>query len=362
MTMNPTPQPKESPAATDRSKMILGIVNNYSDTDETRMFLTPEACGMVSNYGYRILMESGSGIDINYSDEQYADNRVEIVSRAEALKADIVLSVRPLRVPDLLSMRKGSTLISLTDDSLQDRGLIEALLNREITLLALDNVTSGNGMRVFARILEEIDGRAAVIYAQEGVTFLGEGKGVLLSGVAGLDPCEVLVIGCGHRSQAAAKAAMAAGAKVTMMDNDVSSLFEAQSECGCSLITAAIHPHVLFNKVKSADVIILDDCTNEFEMPKRLSLAMKDSIYVLDMRKTIPSLCVPRTVAMGLSNALIHLFEDVMLKGGVSRLAAALPGVRCAVVTIGGRLVDKKLAGRLGMSAADISLMLTQTN
>lgn len=360
--MNPTPQPKEASAALKKGEFTLGIVNNYSDTDETRLFLTPEACGMISNYGYHIVMEGGAGIDINYSDESYAANSVEIVSRTEALKSDIVLSVRPLRTPDILLMRKGSTLISLMDGSLFDRQVVTALLDRHITLLALDNVVSANGLRVFARILDEIDGRAAIIYAQEGVTFLGEGKGVLLSGVAGLDPCEVLVIGCGWRPQAAAKAAMAAGAKVTMMDNDVSSLFEAQSECGPSLITAAIHPHVLFNKVKSADVIIFDDCTNDFEMPKQLGMAMKDSVYVLDMRKTIPSLCVPRTVAMGLSNALVHFFEDVTLKGGINRLAASTPGVRPAVVTIKGKLADKYIAMHLGMPATDISVMLTQTN
>lgn len=361
-TMNPTPQPQLEEKATRQPVMTLGIVNNYDDTEETRLFLTPEACGMISNFGYRILIESGAGIDINYSDKAYAECNAEVVSRPEALKADIVLSVRPLRVPDLMQMRKGTTLISLMDEALFDRQVVEALLDRQIIMLALDNVVSSNGLRVFARVLDEIDGRAAIIYAQEGITFLGEGKGVLLAGIAGLNPCEVVVIGSGWRPQAAAKAAMAAGARVTMMDNDVASLFEAQSECGDNLSTSVIHPHVLYNKIKSADVIILDDCTNDFEIPPQLGVTMKDSVYMLDMRKTIPSLCVPRTVAMGLSNPLVHFFEDVAIKGGISRLAATTPGVRPAVVTLRGKLVDKYIAMHLGMSAADISVMLTQTN
>lgn len=360
--MTPVTQPKEASAATRKCDFTIGMVNNYPDTDETRLFLTPEACGMISNYGFHIMMEAGSGIDISYTDAQYADNSVEIVTRTEALKADIVLSMRPLRKEDTLTMRKGATLISLMDSTLFERPVVEALLDRQVTLLALDNVVSSNGLRVFARVLDEIDGRAAMLYAQEGLTFLGEGKGVLLAGVAGLDPCEVLVIGTGWRPQAAAKAAMAAGARVTLMDNDVASLFEAQTECGCSLSTAAIHPHVLFNKVKSADVIIFDNCTNDFEMPKQLGLAMKDSVYLLDMRKTLPSLSVPRTVAMGLSNPLVHFFEDVMLKGGIDRLAANTPGVRPAIVTIRGKLTDKYVAMHLGMTAADAGVMLTQTN
>ena len=360
--MNPTPQPQTKEKAEKKAMMTLSIVNNYSDTDETRLFLTPEACALISNYGYNIMMESGAGIDINYSDASYAECNVDIVSRTEALKADIVLSMRPLRVPDIMIMRKEATLISLMDSSLFDKTIIEALLDRRIITLALDNVVSSNGLRVFARILDEIDGRAAIIYAQEGVSFLGEGKGVLLAGVAGLNPCEVLVIGSGWRPQAAAKAAIAAGAHVTMMDNDVSALFEAQAECGNALTTSVIHPHVLFNKVKSADVIILDKCTNRFEIPRQLGMAMKDNLYMLDMNKTIPSLCVPRTVAMGLSNPLVHFFEDVAIKGGISRMAAATPGVRPGIVTFRGKLVDKYIAMHLGLYATDIAVMLTQTN
>ncbi len=360
--MTPTPLPQAEIETTRKDALTLSIVNNYADSEETRLFLTPEACAMIRNFGYRIMVESGAGLDINYSDNAYSDCEAEIVSRGEALKADIVLSVRPLHVDDIMLMRKETTLISLMDSALFDRAVVEALLDRRITMLALDNVVSANGLRVFARILDEIDGRAAVIYAQEGITFLGEGKGVLLAGVAGLNPCEVVVIGSGWRPQAAAKAAMAAGARVTMMDNDVASLFEAQSECGDNLSTAVIHPHVLFNKVKSADVIILDRCTNDFEMPPQLGIAMKESIYVIDMRKTIPSLCVPRTVAMGLSNPLVHFFEDVALKGGIRRLVATTPGVRPAVVTINGKLVDKFIAMHLGMCAADLAVMLTQTN
>lgn len=360
--MEPVSQPKEARTVARKSDFTLGLVSNYSDTDETRLFLTPEACGMISNFGFQILMEAGAGINISYSDAQYADNSVDIVSRTEALKADIVLSTRPLRTDDLLLMRKGATLVSLMDSSLFERSVIEALLDRRITLLTLDNAVSSNGLRVFARILDEIDGRAAIIYAQEGLTFLGEGKGVLLAGVAGLNPCEVLVIGEGWRPQAAAKAAMAAGARVTLMDNDVSSLFEAQAACGDALYTAAIHPHVLLNKVKSADVIILDDCTNDFEIPAQLALTMKESVYMLDMRKTLPSLSVPRTVAMGLSNPLVHFFEDVMLKGGIDRLAANTPGLRPAIVTIRGKLTDKYVAMHLGLPATDVGVMLTQTN
>lgn len=356
--------PQPQPACTKREsrKPVIGIANNYSDSDETRLFLTPEACGMISNFGFKIVMESGAGTDINYSDGDYEANDVEIVSRSEALGSDIVLSVRPLRREDVAQMRSGAALITLYDRALYDRTLIEEYLRCRISLLALDSIVSSNGIPIFRRIIEEIDGRAAMLYVEEGLSFLGEGKGVLLAGVAGVNPCEVLIIGSGCRAVSAARSALAAGAKVTLMDNDISSLYKAKSACGDNLVTSAIHPRVLYNAVKSADAILLDRCTREFSFPKQLSVAMKESVYFLDLSETIPSLCVPRTVAMGISNPLINLFEEMNLQGGIDSMIEHTEGVRESVLTYGGKLVDKFVAMRTGLTAVNIKMMLTRSN
>ncbi len=357
---SPTPQPCESATATRKPKLTLGVLNNYRDSDETRLFLTPEACGMLVTMGVGILMESEAGIDITYSDEAYASNGVEITTRTRALHCDVVLSVRSLHANDINHMRPGATLMTLSDPELP-RDAVQALLDRNITLLALDSIHSANKQYTFARVLDEIDGRAAILYAQEGLSFLGEGKGVLLSGLAGIEPCEVLIIGEGWRVQSAAKAALSAGARVTLMDNDISSLFEAERNCGPMLDTTAIHPHVLYNKVKSADVIILDACTREFSFPKQLSAAMKDNVYLLDLSVTTPSLIVPRTVAMAVSNVLINFLSETLQMGGIQRQIQTLPGVQAAVVTYQGHLVNKLIAVRHGLYAVNLSMLLSAT-
>lgn len=359
-----TLQPQEMPTISPKEKagQRLGIVSNYDDTDETRIFLTPEACGMLTSMGYNVMMQSGAAIDISYTDEDYAENDVEIASRAEVLQADIVLSVSQLRAKDIKKMKKGAVLLTLMSAQIFEKSVVKALLDMSVTCICVDNMISSNGIQIFAQILDEIDGRAAVMYAQEGLSFLGEGKGVLLAGVAGINPCEVLVIGAGCRPQAAAKAAIAAGARVTLMDNDVSALLEAQEICGDRLSTATIHPHVLFNKVKAADVIILDLCTRNFEFPKQLSVAMKDSVYLIDLCKTTPSLSVPRTVAMSISNVMINFLDEALLMGGINHQIASLPGVQHGVVTYNGKLVDKLVAIHLGMSSVDLSMLTSVIN
>lgn len=354
-------KPKETKTETSRHSFSLGVLNNYADSDETRLFLTPEACGLLHTMNIGIALESGAGTDINYPDEAYAAAGTQIVSRTEALGCDVVMSVRSLRCDDILKMRKGSTLITLLDINLP-RESVQALLDRKITLLALDYVESANGIPVFAHMLDEIDGRAAMLYAQEGLSFLGEGKGVLLSGLPGIQPCEILIIGSGVKVCAAAKAAMRLGARVTLMDNDVSALFEARAECGEQLITSAIHPKVLYNDVKSADVIILDECTRDFKFPKQLSVAMKDNVYLLDLQDTTPSLIVPRTVAIGMSNCLLNFFSETLMMGGISRQVSNLAGVQAGVVTYKGCLVNPIIASNVGMMAIDLGVLFTQSN
>lgn len=344
------------------NRIKIGMVSNYDESEETRFFLTPEACGMLSSMGFELYMQGGASIDISYSDEDYMENDVHIVSRAEALQADIVLSVETLKVEDIKKMRKGSALMSLMSSDLYDRQVLESLINGEVDLLCIDNMYSANGVPIFSQLLDEIDGRAALMYAQEGLSFLGEGKGVLLGGVAGINPCEVLIIGSGWRVISAARAAISTGAKVTLMDNDVSALYEAQGECGERLSTASIHPRVLYNKVKSADVIILDLCTRDFEFPKQLSVAMKDSVYLLDLQDTTPSLSVPRTVAMAISNVLINFFNECMLKGGMSAMIASTPGVQHGVVTHRGALIDKLIGVNMGMPTVDLNMIISSSN
>lgn len=361
-TIELDPMPQTAVKEESTKSLTLGLVGNYADTDETRFLLTPEGCGLLTSAGFKIVMEQGAATDISFPDSAYAEFGAEIASRAEALKADVVLSYQPLHVRDIKKMRKGALLLTMMGDGLFEAPVVKALLEMRITAGCLDNMSSHNDEKVFADIVDEIDGRGAVIYAQEFLSYVGGGKGVLLAGVAGLNPCEVLVIGDGTTAYSAARAAMSAGAYVTLMNNDISQLQIARQYCGDKLNTIAIHPRVLFNKVKSADVILIGECTRNFEFPKNLSVALKDSVYVLDFKETHPSLSVPRTVAMALSNVLVNFFDEMAIKGGAERMIANTPGMQEGLITYRGKLVDKLVASYLNLPCVDIKVMISATN
>lgn len=359
-----TLEPKLEEIAKDEksNRPSIGLPANYADNEETRFPLTPEACGMLTSSGYRVLIEEGAGIDISFSDEAYTEYGGEIVSRTQALKADTVLSFAPINDKDVLSMTKGATLLCMMGDELFKTATIRALLDREITLGCLDNMYSMNDDPVFANIINEIDGRAAILYAQEHLSFLGGGKGVLLAGVAGINPCEVLVIGEGTDVFAAASAAIATGASVTLMNNDISALFAARQWCGPQLTTLAIHPRVLSNKCRTADVIIIGDTTRPFELPSKLKRVMKENAFLLNLKEAHPSVTVPRTVAMAISNVLINFFAEMMVKSGFESMLASTEGVQAGIICYRGKLCDKLIAGFLGLPSVDIKMMLAAKN
>lgn len=346
----------------DNSSIQIGIVANYADGYETRMLLTPEACGMLTSAGMSVCMEEGAGSDISFPDENYANYDVKIVSREEALKCNVVLSYTPLKVKDIKKMNKGACLLCMMDSTLTETTVIKALMDRRIVTGCLDKMISHNDEPVFSNIVDEIDGRAAIMYAEEALSYLGGGKGVMMAGVAGLNPCEVLIIGMGNEMIAAAKAAAAIGARVTLMDNDISSLQVAKDLVGPLVDCVAIHPRVLYNRVKTADAIITGETTRSFEFPRNLSAAMKENVYVLDMQETNPSVSVPRTVTMAISNALVNFFDEMAIKNGIYGMILTTPGVQDGIITYEGKLVDKLIGSYLGLPSVDISVMLSAAN
>lgn len=364
-TIEMEPCPEMQAKHMEAARLHIGLLGNYADSEESRFLLTPEACGLLTSAQMSVCMEEGAGVDINFSDEQYAEYGVTITDRATALKQDIVLSYDPLRANDIRQMKEGAALLCTMDSSLFDREVIDALLDCKITLCCLSNLVSYNNEPVFANIIEELDGRCAIMYAQDRLSYHGGGKGVLLGGVAGVNPCEVLLIGDGRNIHAAALAAMTRGAIVTLLNNDISALQYARSICSMSgnrLQTLAIHPRTLLKKVQTADVIIFGETTRPFEFPRNLLNAMKDSAYLLDLRKQHPSVAVPRTVAMAISNIMVNLLNDIALMEGIDHLIATTEGVQSGIVTYKGKLVDKLAASCLGMPSVDLSVMIAHTN
>lgn len=387
--------PLEQPAAVGTSRRGLTIGFPACDHPSERRFpLTPEGGARLMELGFRVKVESGAAAPIHYTDNQYLRAGCDVVTRDEALRSDIVVHTSPLALRDIRHLRRGSMLLTLLAPSLQEPEAIRALMERHTIAIALDLVEDARGNRPFADILAEIDGRAAMAMAASLLADSEHGKGILLGGIAGINPCEVAILGGDIAACSAARTAVGMGAIVRMFGSDVYSLRQAARELGPGLICSDMHPRVVSAALRSADVII---ATPGVERRWRLdcdeAAMLKRGVLVFDLTgaeagsRPFPSMqpielamagafksrrpegyrvcyvnagsAVPRTCAMALGNTLVTMLSEVYTCDGVSNALKLLPGLRRAAYLFLGHVVNEKIGARAGLRALDINIYLT---
>lgn len=384
-----TPEPQPSATATMRRRLSIGLPA-AADPRERRFPITPEAAGILTDRGYEVRLESGASTPIHYDDTAYMRQGAIITSRAEAMQADVVITLSPLRGADIRTMRRGAMLLTLLRSVATCADTVAELLRRNIVTLAIDLLGDREGHTPFADILSEIDGRAAMALASSMLASPGHGKGILLGGVAGIIPCEVLILGAGIAGRAAAASALGLGASIRMLDNDVYRLRRAAELPGCAAATSVMHPRVLENALRTADVIVNTPMTQPCIISAAQTSLMKRGVIIMDLHGEGPSVCpslpevdiaspetlravpegtricytglgnaVPRTAAMALSNTFLWLLNDMMDCEGAINTVRLLPGVQRAVVTFLGKPVNPRVAATAGMRPIDISLLLS---
>ncbi|MDE7124938.1 MAG: hypothetical protein K2O12_00440 [Muribaculaceae bacterium] len=383
------PMPQAAEPATARRSVSVGLPAGLSSA-ERRFPLTPECAGMLVDRGYSVRIESGAAECINYTDYQYARAGVEISSRADVLKSDIVISLAPLSRHDATLLRRGAVLFGLLHADAQDNRALEVLLERGVTAIALDLIGDMRGNMPFADILAEIDGRASIAIASSLLADPAMGKGILIGGVAGIVPCEVTVLGSGIAAVAAARSAVGLGAMVRMFDNDAYRLRDALRQLGPGVVGSAIHRHVLEGALRSADIVIATEAMPYCVIGAEEVAMMKKGVITFDLshggKSVFPSLptvdlavasprdndmvgkrrvcyvnagnAVPRTSAMALGNTFLTLINDITACDGLTNALKIRPGLRQAVYTYLGRPVNRRIADIMGLRYVDINLFL----
>lgn len=170
-----------------------------------------------------------------------------------------------------------------------------------------------------------------------------------------------------------------------MFDNDIYSLREASSMLGSGIVTSVLHPRVLENAFRTADIVISTRLETPYQVNADQVAVMKKGVIVMDLDYdnspafpslpvvdiSLPSskiggrLCytclgntVPRTAAMALSNTFVKLMQEIMTCEGVTHVLNFVPGLQNAVITFLGKAVNKKVAEIAGVRAIDISILL----
>lgn len=224
---------------------------------EFRVGLTPALAQLLCQQGHVVYVEHDAGLGAGFSDQDYeaAGGRIVYSPQEVFGRADLLVKLaRPL-LEEIQWLRPGTAVAGLLHLASARQDKIDLLLENQITSIAYEHIMLEDGTLPVMRPLSEIGGRLA---AQIGARLLQNnsgGKGILLGGIAGVPPAEVVIIGAGVAGACAARAFISMGAHVTLIDTNLLAL-QRLYEQGCAVVTMLSNPLNISRAISYADIVV----------------------------------------------------------------------------------------------------------
>jgi alanine dehydrogenase len=235
--------------------MIIGILKEIKE-GENRVSLTPAGAHTLVADGHTVLVETKAGEGSGLPDREYADQGAGITSREEIFKkAGLIVKVKEPLDSEWQFFREDQILFTYLHLASSEL-LTKALLERRITGVAYETVQDGGGRLPLLVPMSEVAGRMSVQLAMRFLETDYGGRGVLLSGVPGVPPADVVILGCGVVGLNAAKIAVGLGAHVTILDINHDRLKYIDDILHGNAITVYSNPYTVQRAVSYADVVI----------------------------------------------------------------------------------------------------------
>jgi alanine dehydrogenase len=236
--------------------LIIGVPRERK-IEEHRLGIVPSGVKTLVKSGHSMIIESGAGLGTGYTDDDFQDAGAEIMPKAKHVweKSDMVIKVKEPQPDEYQYLRSGLTLFCyLHLAALPD--LTKKLIESGVTAIAFETIQTNDGILPCLMPMSEIAGRMSV---QVGARYLMRdhgGPGILLGGVPGVPPCEVLILGGGTSGTNAAKLAVGMGAHVMIMDVNLSRLAYLDDIFGGRITTVMSDEHNIETYVPNADLVI----------------------------------------------------------------------------------------------------------
>ena len=250
------PKEEQLETAVRNRRLTIGIPSDDKD-DEKRVALTPESVNLLVESDNEVIVQTGAGLGANYTDKDYSENGAIISdSPARVYSADAVIKVAPFTDKETEYLKGNQIVLSYLNVLKLSEETLGKLIKKKVTAIAFEKIRDNNGVMPVIESMSEICGITSVLVASEYLSNMHNGKGVMLGGITGVTPTEVLIIGANTAGEYAARAAIGLGSTVKIFDNSLERLRRFQNLLGQRLQTSVFHPQVLRKALKSADVLI----------------------------------------------------------------------------------------------------------
>ncbi|MFW6061916.1 MAG: alanine dehydrogenase [Planctomycetota bacterium] len=236
--------------------MIVGVPKEIKD-DEYRVAVLPVGAELLVHDGHQVLVQRGAGLPSGFSDEEYRQSGAELVDSAEDIygRSDQVIKVKEPQPVEICLLRPEQTLFCYFHFA-ASRELTEGCLDAGIAAVAYETLGDAEGRLPLLTPMSEVAGKMSV---QEGAKALEQpmrGRGILLGGVAGVEPAYVVVLGGGTVGANAARVAAGLGANVVVMDIDLDRLRYLEDVMPPNVTPIYSDPHAISRHVARADLVI----------------------------------------------------------------------------------------------------------
>jgi alanine dehydrogenase len=380
-----------APTKSKKNSLYIGIPKETS-FQENRIALTPLSVALLVNNGHEVVIESGAGMGSNFADIKYSEQGAKIVYDVkEVYQADIILKIAPPTMDEVEMMKHNQILFSTLQMSTMKPEYVQALISKKITALAFEYLRDEFNILTVVRAMSEIVGSTSVLIAAEYVSNVFGGKGLMLGGVTGVPPTEIVILGAGTVGEYAARTAIALGAEVKVFDSSLFRLRRLQDNIGCKVFTSVMQPIVLEKALVTCDVVIGAVRANHGRSPCMVTeetvSKMKPDSVIIDVsidqggcfetsevtnhknpvfrKHDIIHYCVPniasrvsRTATYALTNIFTPILIDIGEMGGIMNLIWEKAGIRNAVYLYQGAMTNKDLAQRFNLPHKDLNLLV----
>ena len=385
------PQEKMEKVQKKGSSLFIGIPKETS-FQERRVPLVPQDVELLVNNGHEVLIETNAGEKANFSDNDYSEAGAQIAYDTKSVyKADIILKVEPLSHEEIDMMQHGQTLISALQLTVQPKNFLKKLIEKKVTAIAYDYIKDNTGSLPVTRAMSEIAGNTSILIAAEYLSNVNGGQGLMMGGISGVKPTEVVIFGAGAVAEFATRAALGLGAAVKVFSNNTSKLRRLQEGVGCRVFTSTLQPKVIESALKTADVAIGAMRSPKSRSPiivtESMVKQMSEGSVIVDVsidqggcfetsRVTshakptfelygVTHYCVPniasrvaRTASYALSNIFAPVIIDLGDGGGIDHCIRKVLSVRSGIYLYKGMLTNQYLAEDFGLPYKDLDLLL----
>ena len=306
--------------------MRIGIPSEVKK-DEHRVSLPPSAVQELVRHGHSVTVQSGAGAGSGFADHEYADSGATLIESAAVVweRSEMVIKVKEPQPEEYALLRPDLTLFTYLHLA-ADRELTDAMLRTGVTGIAYETVEDKSGRLPLLEPMSEVAGRMA---SQVVAYYLGKhngGRGVLMGGVPGVNPANVVILGAGTVGTNAAKVALGMGAAVTLLDIDLERLRYLDDVLHGRLTTLYSTQGNIMRAIQDADAVIGSVLIAGARAPKLITREMladmPDGCVIVDVAVDQGG-CVETTHPTTHSDPTFVV--DGVLHYGVANMPGAVP-------------------------------------